>query len=101
MSLGVGELNERQQLMNNVLMLAKGAKLFNVPSILTMVATGSFSGFMWPQLFDVFPEQNLIQRTGMNSWDTPAFHDETAASGNRNIIMAEGFGLQYAYVGQR
>ena len=88
MSFGVGGPNERQQLMNNVLMLAKGAKLFNVPSILTTVETESFSGYMWPQLLDVFPDQEPIERTGMNSWDTPAFRDAVATTGKKNIIMA-------------
>ena len=88
MSFGVGGGGERQQLLNNVLMLAKGAKLFNVPAILTTVETESFSGYMWPQLLDVFPDQQPIERTGMNSWDTAAFRDAIKATGKKNIILA-------------
>ena len=40
MAFGVGNNIDRQQLVNNVLMLAKGAKEFGVPTILTTVATG-------------------------------------------------------------
>ncbi len=54
---------DRQLLINNVVMLGKGAKEFGVPTILTTVETESFSGFMWPQLLDVFPEQKPIERT--------------------------------------
>lgn len=88
MSFGVGNQIDRQLLLNNVIMLAKGAKIFGVPAILTTVETESFSGYMWPQLLDVFPDQTPIERTGMNSWDTPAFRDAIKATGKRNIIMA-------------
>ena len=75
MYFGVGSGIDRQLLINNVLMLAKGAKLFGVPTILTTVESESFSGAMLPQLLDLFPEQQRIERTGMNSWDTPAFRE--------------------------
>ncbi len=88
MTFGVGSGIDRQLLMNNVLMLAKGAKLFGVPSVLTTVETTSFSGNMWPQLLDVFPEQQPIERTGMNSWDDAGFRKAIAATGRKNIIMA-------------
>src|SRR5262249_44656501 len=73
MTFGVASGIDRQLLINNVLLLARGARLFNVPTILTTVETESFSGPMLPQLLDVFPEQKPIERTGMNSWDTAAF----------------------------
>jgi nicotinamidase-related amidase len=88
MSFGVGSGIDRQLLMNNVLMLAKGAKVFGVPVILTTVETESFSGPMWPQLLDVFPEQTPIERTGMNSWDTPAFRDAIKAAGKKNVVLS-------------
>src|SRR4026207_2280035 len=71
MTFGVASGIDRQLLLNNVLLLAKGAKEFRVPVVLTTVETESFSGPMTPQLLDVFPEQKPIERTGMNSWDTP------------------------------
>lgn len=49
MTFGVANI-ERQQLVNNVVLLAKGAKEFGVPVILTAVETESFSGYIWPQL---------------------------------------------------
>jgi nicotinamidase-related amidase len=88
MSFGVASGIDRQLLVNNVLMLAKGAKEFGVPVILTTVETESFSGPMWPQLLDVFPDQKQIDRTGMNSWDTPAFRDAIKATGRKNILLS-------------
>lgn len=87
MTFGVANI-ERQQLINNVVMLAKGAKEFGVPAILTAVETESFSGYIWPQLMDVFPGQQPIERTSMNSWDDPAFREAVNATGRKNIIMA-------------
>ncbi|QDU12440.1 nicotinamidase/pyrazinamidase [Gimesia maris] len=88
MAFGVSNQIDRQLLMNNVLMLAKGAKEFDVPVILTTVETESFSGAMWPQLLDIFPDQSPIERTGMNSWDTEAFREAIEATGKKNIILS-------------
>jgi len=87
MTFGVANI-DRQQLVNNVVMLAKGAREFGVPSILTAVETESFSGYIWPQLMDVFPGQQPIERTSMNSWDDPAFRAAVEATGRKNIVIA-------------
>ena len=87
MTFGVANI-ERRQLVNNVVLLAKGAREFGVPAILTAVETESFSGYIWPQLMDVFPGQQPIERTSMNSWDDPAFREAVKAAGRRNIILA-------------
>ena len=87
MTFGVANI-DRQQLINNVVMLAKGAKEFGVPSILTAVETESFSGYIWPQLMDVFPGQQPVERTSMNSWDDPGFRTAVEATGRKNIIIA-------------
>jgi nicotinamidase-related amidase len=88
MSFGASSGIDRQLLVNNVLMLAKGAKEFGVPTIITTVETESFSGPTWPQLLDVFPDHKPIERTGMNSWDTQAFRDAIKATGKKNIILS-------------
>lgn len=87
MLFGVANI-ERQQLINNVVMLAKAAKEFGVPVILTAVETESFSGYIWPQLMDVFPGQQPIERSSMNSWDDAAFREAIKATGKKNIVIA-------------
>jgi nicotinamidase-related amidase len=87
MAFGVANI-ERQQLINNVVMLAKAAKEFGIPAILTAVETESFSGYIWPQLMDVFPGQQPIERSSMNSWDDPAFRKAVEATGKENVIIA-------------
>lgn len=78
---------DRATLINNVTLLAKVAKEFNVPAVLTAVETESFSGYLWPQLLDVFPGQQVVERTSMNSWDDPDFRKAIEAMGRKNIIM--------------
>lgn len=88
MAFGVASGIDRQQLVNNVLLLAKGAKEFGVPTVLTTVETDSFSGPMWPELLDVLPDHKPIERTGMNSWDNEEFRDAIKATGKKNVILS-------------
>ena len=86
MTFGVASI-DRASLINNVTLLAKVAKEFGVPAVLTAVETESFSGYIWPQLLDVFPGQPVVERTSMNSWDDPGFRKAIEATGRKNILM--------------
>lgn len=86
MTFGVTNI-DRSTLINNVTLLAMVAKEFNVPAVLTAVETESFSGYIWPQLLDVFPGQAVVERSSMNSWDDPGFRKAIEATGRKNIIM--------------
>jgi nicotinamidase-related amidase len=87
MTFGVANI-DRQTLLNNVMLLAKAAKIFRVPTILTTVETKSFSGNMWPQLLDIFPNQAPIERSSMNSWEDAKFVEAVSATGRKKLIMA-------------
>ncbi len=86
MLFGVGNM-DRATLVNNTVLLAKVAKEFRVPTVLTAVETESFSGYVFPQLLDVFPGQPVIERSSMNSWDDPGFRKAIEATGRKNILM--------------
>lgn len=86
MTFGVANM-DRALMINNVVLLAKVAKEFGVPTVLTSVETEGFSGYVWPQLLDVFPGQPVIERTSMNSWDDAGFRKAIEATGKKNIIM--------------
>lgn len=86
MTFGVANI-DRASLINNVTLLAKSAKEFGVPAVLTAVETESFSGYVWPQLLDVFPGQAVVERTSMNSWDDDGFRKAIEATGRKNILM--------------
>ncbi len=86
MTFGVASI-DRAMLINKVTLLAKVAKEFNIPAIITAVETESFSGYVWPQLLDVFPGQPVIERTSMNSWDSMEFRAAIEATGRKNIVI--------------
>lgn len=87
MVFGVGSM-DRQTLINNVEGLAKSARLFNIPTVLTTVCAGSFSGKILPQIQNVFPEITPIDRTNMNSWEDPNFERAVRDAGRKKLIMA-------------
>lgn len=87
MLFGVGNFDRQSVISNNVL-LAKAAKVFEVPVILTTVETKAFSGLMWPQVQAVYPEQKTIERTTMNSWDDTNFVAAVEKTGRRKIVLA-------------
>lgn len=87
MTFGVANI-DRQTLFNNVILLAKAAKIFKVPTILTTVESKSFSGNMWPQLLDIFPNQEPIERSNMNSWEDEKFVAAVRATDRRKLVMA-------------
>jgi nicotinamidase-related amidase len=86
MTFGVSNI-DRATLINNVTLLAKVAKEFKVPVILSSVETESFSGYIWPQLLDVFPGQEVVERTSMNAWDDAGFRKAIEATGRKNILL--------------
>ena len=87
MTFGVDNI-DKATLINNVTLLAKVAKLFKIPTVLTAVETEVFSGYIWPQLLDVYEGQTrIIERTSMNSWDDEGFRAAIRATGKKNIIM--------------
>ncbi len=87
MAFGVTSI-DRQLLKNNVIALAKSAKVFKVPTILTTVETKSFSGNMWPELLAVFPGQEPVERTSMNSWEDKGFVAAVEKTGRKKLVMA-------------
>jgi nicotinamidase-related amidase len=74
-------------IVNNVVGLAKGAKVFNVPTILTTVVEER-GGYLIKQLQDVFPDQKPIDRTFINTWQDPNVTDIVKKSGRKQLILA-------------
>ena len=90
MAFGVQSI-DRQTLKNNVVALAKSAKLFDVPTTITTVETDSFSGYTYPELLAVFPDAPMLERTSMNSWDDQKVRDalaRNAAQGRKKIVVS-------------
>src|ERR1700748_3519057 len=78
---------DRQGIINNVVAFGKAARVFDVPVVLTTVETKSFSGNMWPQLKAVFPDQDPIERSSMDSWDDKNFVAAIERTGKKKIVL--------------
>ena len=72
---------------NNATALAKAAKVFKVPTILTSVVSDR-GGRIFPQITDVFPKQEVIDRTFINTWEDRKVVDVVKATGRKQLIMA-------------
>ena len=79
--------HEPTMVLNNVVGLAKAAKGFSVPTILTTVLQDR-GGFLAKQLQDVFPEQQPIDRTFINTWQDDRVVDAIEKTGRKKIVMA-------------
>lgn len=80
--------HDRQSIINNNMVLAKAAKVFGVPTILTTVETRAFSGNKWPQILSVFPDKAPIERSTMNSWDDRNFVAAIQQTGKKKIVLS-------------
>jgi nicotinamidase-related amidase len=87
MAFGVQSM-DRQALKNNVVGLAKAAKVFNIPTTITTVETEAFSGFTYPELLDVFPGKDILERSSMNSWDDQKVRDALAKNGKKKVVVS-------------
>ena len=78
---------DRQSIINNNVALAKAARVFDMPVVLSTVETKGFSGNMWPQIQAIFAKQTPIERTTMNSWDDENFVAAVKKSGRKKIVL--------------
>lgn len=79
--------HEPTMVANNVIGLAKAAKVFGVPTILTTVLEER-GGYLIKGLQDVYPDQKPIDRTFINTWQDPRVVDEVRKSGRKQLILA-------------
>jgi nicotinamidase-related amidase len=79
--------HEPTMVVNNVVGLAKTAKIFDVPVILTTVLEDR-GGKLIKGLQDEFPEQKPIDRTFINTWEDARVVDAVRKTGRKKIVMA-------------
>lgn len=72
---------------NNATGLAKAAKAFSVPTILTSVLADR-GGLIFPQITDVFPGQEVIDRMLINTWEDQKVVDAVKKTGRKQLIVA-------------
>jgi nicotinamidase-related amidase len=79
--------HEPTMIINNVIGLAKTAKVFNVPTILSTVLEER-GGYIIKGHQDVFPDQKPINRTFINAWEDPNVTDIVKKSGRKQLVLA-------------
>src|SRR5258708_14836315 len=79
--------HEPTMIVNNVIGLAKAAKVFGVPTILTTVMEER-GGLLIKGLQDVFPEQKPINRTWINTWQDPRVVEAVKKTRRKKVVMA-------------
>lgn len=79
--------HDPHMVVNATTALAKAAKVFNVPTILTSVVADR-GGLIFKHVTDVFPDQEVIDRTFINTWEDPAVVDVVKATGRKQLIIA-------------
>jgi nicotinamidase-related amidase len=70
----------------NTVMLAKAAKIFNVPTLFTTAFAERQA--LIEEIQAVHPDQTPIDRTGLNSWDDERVRDWVKATGKKKLVMA-------------
>jgi nicotinamidase-related amidase len=72
---------------NNVTALAKVAKAFDVPTILTTIGAAR-GGEIFKQVQAVFPDQKPIDRSSINSWEDHRVVEAVMKTGRKKLVIA-------------
>jgi len=79
--------HDSQTIINNIVGLAKTAKTFGVPTLLTTVLERQGGSLLKP-LQEVFPDQKPIDRTFINAWEDTRVSEWARKTGKKKIVMA-------------
>jgi nicotinamidase-related amidase len=79
--------HEPTMVINNVTALARIAKVYGIPTILTTV-NEERGGAIFKQVQAVFPDQKPIDRTFINSWEDRRVVDAVRKTGRKKVVMA-------------
>jgi nicotinamidase-related amidase len=79
--------HEPTMVINNVAGLARTAKAFGVPTILTTIAAKR-GGEIFKQIQAVFPDQQPIDRTFINAWEDRHVVEAVNKTGRKKLVIA-------------
>jgi nicotinamidase-related amidase len=79
--------HEPTMVINNVTGLAKTAKAYGIPTILTTV-TEERGGVIFKQIQAVFPDQKPINRTFINAWEDRRVVEAVKRTGRKKLVIA-------------
>lgn len=78
------------QLRNNTAIVAGASKIFNVATVVTTVAERSFSGPVFPEVEEFYPQatSGYIDRTTMNTWEDINAYKAITGKAKKKIVFA-------------
>lgn len=78
------------ELRTNVAIIAGASKIFDVPTIVTTVAEESFSGPVFPEIEEFYPQatSGYLDRTSMNTWEDEAAYKAITGTGKQKLVLA-------------
>jgi nicotinamidase-related amidase len=80
--------HDRLTIVHNTLILAKTAKLFGIPTVLSTIAKDTFSGPFMPEVTELFADEPIYDRTSINAWLDAPYRKAIAATGRKRIVVA-------------
>jgi nicotinamidase-related amidase len=75
-------------LRTNVSLVSHAAQVFGVETILTTVAAESFSGPIFAEITEAFPDHDVIDRTTMNTWEDGRITTRINQIGKNRVVLA-------------
>jgi nicotinamidase-related amidase len=78
---------DRQLLTDNIVSVARLAKTFNLPVVLSTINVAHGQPPTIPELKTVLGDSVEIDRTEINSWENNEFRDAVEATGRKKLIM--------------
>jgi nicotinamidase-related amidase len=81
---------ETNELRNNTAIVAGASKIFKVPTVVTTVAEKSFSGPVFAEISEFYPQStsNYIDRTTMTTWEDVNARKAIVDKGKKKIVFA-------------
>ena len=78
------------ELRTNVAIIAGASQIFKVPTIVTTVAEDSFSGPVFPEVEEFYPQatSGYIDRTSMNTWEDEPAYKAITGTGKQKLVLA-------------
>jgi nicotinamidase-related amidase len=87
LAFGVGS-EDRQVLLNNAVALARTARVFEIPVVVSTSATKVYSGPMMPAIQTALPGVIPIERRNMNVWEDDHVRGAIEATGRHGLWAA-------------
>lgn len=77
------------ELRSNTALAAGASKIFNVATVVTTVAEKSFSGPVFPEVEEFYPQatSGYIDRTSMNTWEDVNAHKAIVGKNKKKIVF--------------